>query len=87
MRYRDTEQDQFCLQTMVSKCPLTRKFSRKIRTGGKCAREGKKGESLCGLTGCPGIVVARLGFGGFEDAERPLNLLGGDADYPVYQIH
>ena len=54
--------------------------------GGKCAGEDKKGELLCGLTGCPETDMVRLGFGGVADAESPLNLVGGDADYPVYQI-
>lgn len=71
---------------MVNKCPLSRKFSRKIGTGGKRAEEDKKGELLCGLMGCPETDVAHLGFGGVGDAESPLKLVAGDAAYPVYQI-
>lgn len=36
--------------------------------------------------GCPETDVARLGFRGVGGAESPLNLMGGDPDYPVYQI-
>lgn len=54
--------------------------------GGKHVGE-EKGESPWGVTGCPETAVARLAFGGIGNAETPLNLMGGDADYPLYQIH
>ena len=37
--------------------------------GGKRAGEDKKGELLCGLTGCPETDMVCLGFGGVGDAE------------------
>lgn len=86
MGYQDTEQDWVCFQAMARECLVTRKFSREVRMGRRPAGEEAKGELPCSLVGCPETDVACPGVGGVGGAENPLNLTGGDADYPVNQI-